>query len=214
MALVGRTSVSQNCRMSVIISTFASNVPACTWLGCDPPGIQIGTTHPCPPQGGPKTAVFSAGYPRFSAGGWHLSKPKLAEAGLRPGNTTQTILLLAGDIETNPGPTYTCALCTHQITNRQISLLCNTTNTHWVHKSCTNITVNQYRQTNRTWTCALHTNTNTTQASNRTTSSNHTSPNTSNPQPAPITTTLTNPQLTPQNTPNSAQTNSKYSKST
>ena len=75
-----------------------------------------------------------------------------AKAGTRPG----ILILLSGDIETNPGPTYICSLCNNRINNRQISILCNSNSPHWVHKSCTNITLNHYRQTNGTWTCTLH----------------------------------------------------------
>ena len=113
-------------------------------------GTQIGATYPCPLRGGPNTAVFSAGYPRSPAGGWRRFVLKQAEAGPRPG--LPTLILLAGDVETNPGPIYICDLCTNHITNRQTSILCNSTPPHWIHKNCTNTTLAQYRG-NPHWTC-------------------------------------------------------------
>lgn len=62
-------------------------------------------------------------------------------------------------MERNPGPVWTCDICTNRITNNQTSLLCNTDIPHWVHKKCTNITTQQYRLTRGTWKCILHTNT-------------------------------------------------------
>src|SRR6187399_1697724 len=76
------------------------------------------------------------------------------------------LLLLCGDIETNPGPTkskstqdstnkkqiWTCAICTKTITRNQISFQCHNTN-HWVHKKCSKITEKDYHID---WTCSLH----------------------------------------------------------
>ena len=110
-----------------------------------------------------------------------------AKAGTRPG----ILILLSGDIETNPGPTYICSLCNNRINNRQISILCNSNSPHWVHKSCTNITLNHYRQTNGTWTCTLH--------PANTSAAPHPNPNTNSPIapqiPAPPTASATAPSL-------------------
>ena len=83
-----------------------------------------------------------------------------------------TRLILAGDIETNPGPpkptaslpttTWTCHLCNKHITSRHFSYRCKTTPIHWVHKTCTSTLLPPYDQ--KHWTCSLHTqNTTTTQ---------------------------------------------------
>src|SRR5207244_8842405 len=73
------------------------------------------------------------------------------------------LLTLAGDIETNPGPpfkttpqqtTYLCSLCNKVINiRRQWSIECNSTQPHWVHKSCITININDYHPH---WTCKNH----------------------------------------------------------
>ena len=71
------------------------------------------------------------------------------------------LLLRAGDIETNPGPTrqttqtWTCDLCNRTIARNQYSILCNSQPSHWIHKRCSSIRIEQYH--NR-WTCRLHPN--------------------------------------------------------
>ena len=70
------------------------------------------------------------------------------------------LLIKAGDIETNSGPTTThkqvvwiCDICHKQIHGRkQISIRCNRIE-HWVHLRCTGILLTQYTDT---WTCLLH----------------------------------------------------------
>ena len=64
------------------------------------------------------------------------------------------LLLRSGDIEPNPGPVWVCDLCQAVITRRQYSVLCNHPSSHWVHKSCAQVQLNNY---NSTWTCQLHT---------------------------------------------------------
>ena len=75
-----------------------------------------------------------------------------------------SLLLLCGDIESNPGPTkpklnsthtkqiWTCSICTKTITHNQTSFLCHDTD-HWVHKKCANITERNHHDT---WTCPIH----------------------------------------------------------
>jgi hypothetical protein len=57
------------------------------------------------------------------------------------------LLLLVGDVGENPGLTWTCGICNRQITKRQYSFLCNSLNSHWVHKIYTNILLHQYTNT-------------------------------------------------------------------
>ena len=88
------------------------------------------------PRGSP-SAVFSASRPAIP----------VAWAG--------TSLLLGGDIETNPGPpTYTCNICTRNITRSQYSIRCNHNTPHWVHLRCTNTRIANYTNT---WRCPTHT---------------------------------------------------------
>ena len=105
---------------------------------------QIATTI-LPPKGGP-SPVFWGGHPQ---------DPRMWMAARN---------LLAGDIESNPGPktnpphtptTDICPTCKKPFTNRQYSLLCHSTPEHWIHKSCAKTTLSQYRE-NKTWTCNLH----------------------------------------------------------
>ena len=49
------------------------------------------------------------------------------------------LLALSGDVETNPGPstqTWTCDMCSTEITRRQTSYRCNSSPSHWVHEHC------------------------------------------------------------------------------
>ena len=74
----------------------------------------------------------------FSAGG-HLSP------------WVPMLLLLGGDVETNPGPTtYTCKT---NINKRQTSIQCNNRSKHWIHLKCSGIQLKEY---NQTFTCSLH----------------------------------------------------------
>ena len=86
-----------------------------------------------PPAMGARLTVFLAGRP-CGPDGW-----------------------LAGDVETNPGPTtlnkrvWICYICYKQIhVRKQISIRCNRIE-HWVHLRCAGI-----RQAQYTYTCHLH----------------------------------------------------------
>lgn len=69
------------------------------------------------------------------------------------------LLALSGDIEVNPGSsktspqTFTCNLCNKIINKNQYSILCNSKNPQWIHKTCSKINLKQYHQQ---WTCFLH----------------------------------------------------------
>ena len=76
-----------------------------------------------------------------------------------PAGWLATLLIKAGDVETNPDPTTTrkqvciCDICHRQIqVRKQISIRCNRIE-HWVHLRCTGISLVQYTDT---WTCHLH----------------------------------------------------------
>ena len=80
--------------------------------------------NPCPSREGPYLTVFSVCRPM---------DPLMWLAGL---------LALSGDVETNPGPTtltWTCDMCSTEITGRQTSYKCNSSPSHWVHKHCTTL---------------------------------------------------------------------------
>ena len=65
------------------------------------------------------------------------------------------LLALSGDVETNPGPTtqtWTCDMCSTEITRRQTSYRCNSS--HWVHKHCTTLRCNT--DYTPTWKCNIH----------------------------------------------------------
>ena len=69
------------------------------------------------------------------------------------------LLIKAGDVETNPGPTtshkrfWFCDICYKQMhVRKQISIRCNRIE-HWVHLRCAGIRQAQYTET---WTCHLH----------------------------------------------------------
>ena len=69
------------------------------------------------------------------------------------------LLIKAGDVETNPGPTTThkqvwiCDICHKQVHGRkQISIKCNRIE-HWVHLRCAGIRLAQYTDI---WTHHLH----------------------------------------------------------
>ena len=94
----------------------SKSVPASTRLE-DP--YRKGTTrtaksapyNPCPSREGPHSTVFSVSRPM---------DPLMWLAGL---------LALSGDVETNPGPTtqtWTCDMCSTEITGRQTSYKCLT----------------------------------------------------------------------------------------
>ena len=53
-------------------------------------------------------------------------------------------LLLAKDVEGNPGPMWYCALCTHKITPYQTSIQCNHTTPRWIHLKCTHTKLKSY----------------------------------------------------------------------
>ena len=67
------------------------------------------------------------------------------------------LLALPGDVETNPGPTtqtWTCDMCSTEITGRQTSYKCNSSPSHWVHKHCTTLIRNT--DYTPTWKCSIH----------------------------------------------------------
>ena len=64
------------------------------------------------------------------------------------------LLLLAGDIQPNPGHTakYPCPVCAQDVTSRGVSYLC-TGCSGWVHTKCSGIlNAAQYRR-NKDWAC-------------------------------------------------------------
>ena len=76
-----------------------------------------------------------------------------------PAGLLAMLLIKAGDVETNPGPTTTrkqiwiCDICHRKIqVRKQISIRCNRIE-HWVHIRCAGIRVAQYTFT---WTCHQH----------------------------------------------------------
>ena len=83
----------------------------------------------------------------------------LASRPCGPAGLLAMLLIKAGDVETNPGPTTThkqiwiCDICHRQIqVRKQISIRCNMIE-HWVHLRCTGIHLAQYTDT---WTCHHH----------------------------------------------------------
>ena len=95
--------------------------------------------NPCPSREGPYSTVFSVSRPM---------DPLMWLAGL---------LALSGDVKTNPGPTtqtWTCDMCSTEITGRQTSYKCNSSPSHWVHKHCTTLIRNT--DYTPTWKCNIH----------------------------------------------------------
>ena len=95
--------------------------------------------NPCPSREGPYSTVFSVSRPM---------DPLMWLAGL---------LVLSGDVEANPGPTtqtWTCDMCSTEITGRQTSYKCNSSPSHWVHKHCTTLMRNT--DYTPTWKCNIH----------------------------------------------------------
>ena len=79
-----------------------------------------------------------------------------------PAGWASAVLIKAGDVETNLGPTTThkhkrvwiCNICYKQThVRKQISIRCNRIE-HWVHLRCAGIRQAQYTYT---WACHLHT---------------------------------------------------------
>ena len=102
--------------------------------------VEIVSTPPVPSNGDPIT-VFWASRPCGPAG-W-----------------LAMLLIKAGDVETNPGPTTTrkqvwiCDICHRQIqVRKRISIRCNRIE-HWVHLRYAGIRLAQYTNT---WTCHQH----------------------------------------------------------
>ena len=153
------------------------------------------TTSPELPEGFPSRAAV------FSAGG-HLSPwvPKL--------------LMLGGDIESNPGPkTYICRICKSLINKCQISVQCNIRSKHWLHLKCSGIRLREYSPT---YTCPLHidhdsdeNNNNLSLTSTSTTTAKPDSPNqTASPSHStdPQTTTDSDPPTSPSQSSSSTDT--------
>ena len=113
---------------------------------------QISTLFPAPCYGGPHALVFWACRP-------FVPVLESADSAAKAGEYRGLLLLRAGDIETNPGPTrqttqtWTCDICNRELTRRQYALLCNSQTPHWIHKRCTNIRIDQHHSE---WTCQLH----------------------------------------------------------
>ena len=64
-------------------------------------------------------------------------------------------LLLAGDVQQNPGPTtkYPCSVCTRNITTYGVSYMCNNCK-NWVLAKCSKLrNTNEYRQ-DKKWACS------------------------------------------------------------
>ena len=59
---------------------------------------------------------------------------------------SSTVLPQAGDVETPPGPTWACSICNRAINSNQTSVKCNHPNSHWVYRTCANITLPYYRR--------------------------------------------------------------------
>ena len=100
---------------------------------------KIGTNHSLPLERG---ALFN----RFS-----VSRP------MDPLMWLAGLLALSGDVETNPGPTtqtWTCDMCSTEITRRQTSYRCNSSPSHWVHEHCT--TLRRNTDYTPTWKCNIH----------------------------------------------------------
>ena len=113
------------------------------WKTCPKKGMKrtakSAPTNPCPSREGPYSTVFSVSRPM---------DPLMWLAGL---------LALSGDVETNPGPTtqtWTCDMCSTEITGRQTSYKCNSSPSHWVHKHCTTLIRNT--DYTPTWKCNIH----------------------------------------------------------
>ena len=95
--------------------------------------------NPCPSREGSYSTFFSVSRPM---------DPLMWLAGL---------LALSGDVKTNPGPTtqtWTCDMCSTEITGRQTSYKCNSSPSHWVHKHCTTLICNT--DYTPTWKCNIH----------------------------------------------------------
>ena len=103
-------------------------------------------TSALPPKGGLTPVVFSVSRPRAAA---------TLAGGLRALWVLLTILTLAGDKESNPGPQrkYTGPSCNKHITRSQGSICCNITQTHWTHIKCSGINIRQYTDT---WKCNIY----------------------------------------------------------
>ena len=95
--------------------------------------------NPCPSREGPHSTVFfgePAHGPPHVAGG--ASGP-IWGCRDESGPTTQT---------------WTCDMCSTEITGRQTSYKCNSSPSHWVHKHCTTLIRNT--DYTPTWKCNIH----------------------------------------------------------
>ena len=114
--------------------------------------------YPCSPRDFPSRAAV------FSAGG-HLSP------------WVSMLLLLGGDIETNPGPpTYICRLCKQIINKRQTSIQCNSKSKHWIHLKCSGTRLKDY---NSSFLCNLHSNQDSTTDTDQSSDNDHSTTSTS-----------------------------------
>ena len=87
------------------------------------------------------------------------------------------LLLLGGDIETNPGPpTYICRLCKQIINKRQTSIQCNSKSKHWIHLKCSGTRLKDY---NSSFLCNLHSNQDSTTDTDQSSDNDHSTTSTS-----------------------------------
>ena len=114
-------------------------------------------------SGGGITAVlanFCANYVETSRPEqWRHDLPFLESRPCGPDGWLALLLIKAGDVETNPGPTTTHKQVwifdirhKHIHKRKQISIRCNRIK-HWVHLRCAGIGLVQYTDT---WSCHLH----------------------------------------------------------
>ena len=79
---------------------------------------------------------------------WLDESPHLILAGKKTAITRNpwlAMLLLAGDVQSNPGPgrTYPCTVCQRNVRNRDPSVSCDQCN-EWYHTGCVNISDDEY----------------------------------------------------------------------
>ena len=82
--------------------------------------------------------------------------PRVSSQPLRrgPDRTQLLLLLMAGDIHPNPGPTamYPCPVCARHVTSRGLNYRC-TRCTGWVHAKCSGLLDAAQFRRNKDWTC-------------------------------------------------------------
>ena len=77
----------------------------------------------------------------------HLDKLRhshLAPSHTKPIHSMQLVLIiLCGDISSNPGPVHPCGVCNRAVTNKCPAIQCDNCNT-WIHNTCSGITNSRY----------------------------------------------------------------------